>query len=552
MNIPEPGAPEAPAPESAPNNQVNNPVVTPESSVQPGPAAAPPAPVKRSRRKLYISLVILILLVVGAAAWLLLKPDNKPAVVTKKDIPLIRFGSEASGEIPQYPLKYTTADIELFTTQQLFEGLVGYKNETQIVPLLAQSWNNPDNNTWVFNLRHDVKFHSGRTMTAQDVKFTLDYAISHRNDDDSAFSGFTAGIKSVTINNPYQVTITTDSPNATLLFNLGMLGIVDSKATLGDYNAGTGPYIVKPGTKPTSTSIDLAAANNYWQGHVYTREVRISLYSDDNNKMAKDAASGKLDLAGPLDENDLKTVNNFQTISIPDLGTSYIGINSNNPASPLHNLAARQAATYAMNIPEILKAAKIKGVPNNQIVPSSLAGHDPSIPNTSYNPEKARQLLSGVSNAKNQITFAHPTLDNLASKEMMRQLSAVGFNIKDVPIDDFNTFLNDTYGGKYDLFTLADTSASDGLPILSDILINVDYYHNPKVDSLIEDANSTLNTSSRIKDMQQIAQIVYNDKPVIPLYSHSRNYIYNNKNYVLNTDLADLSISNYFWKVYQR
>src|SRR5690349_9539344 len=52
----------------------------------------------------------------------------------------------------------------------VFEPLIWFSEATsQNEPLLATTWSNPDPNTWVFNLRRDVKFHDGSDFTADDV-----------------------------------------------------------------------------------------------------------------------------------------------------------------------------------------------------------------------------------------------------------------------------------------------------------------------------------------------------------------------------------------------
>ena len=212
----------------------------------------------------------------------------------------------------------------VFTDSQLFEGLVGYQDQIKIKPMLATSWSNPDDSTWVFNLRHNVKFHSGRTMTADDVKYSLDYAVAHQGDNGSATQlALASSINSVKVLNPYQVQITTNGPDAVLLNRLAALYVVDSKAKLGDPNAGTGPYMIKPGTiKPNASALDLVAVNNYWGGHVYTRAVHFQEDATED-QMTKDAAAGKLDIAGDFNDKQVAQVKSAQPKAIWSKPSSY-------------------------------------------------------------------------------------------------------------------------------------------------------------------------------------------------------------------------------------
>lgn len=523
--------------------------VTPNSQA----GASLPAPPPKSRKIPYLALVILLIVGVCAASYLWLRPAKKQTIGGKSDIPILSTAEVGGGNIPQYPISYANDATDVLVESQLFEGLVGYKNQNQIVPLLAAGWTNPDDTTWVFNLRHNVKFRSGRILTATDVKYSLDYAVAHQdaNGPNSAFSAFAHNINAVKVINPYRISVTTSGPDATLLAELGPIGIVDSRAKLGDYNAGTGPYKVKIGTTPSSSKIDLVANDDYWQGHVYAREVKISAY-DDKSKFLADAADGKFDYSGPYSQKELTKLNAYKLISLPDQGLTYLGINTNNAASPLHSLAARQAVAYAMNIPQIIKAGSIVATQTNQLVPTSLPGYDPSIQTVKYNPAKAKELLDSAPNHNAPIVFATGA-ESPQDDEMVNELKAVGFNVRLAAISDFGSFVNDAYAGKYDIFTLIDTSATvDGLPLLSDQLINTQYYDNPKVDQLIKQASSTINTSQRINYMQQVAQIVDTDKPIIPLFTQDQLYALIKPSYVINTDLPDLGGSSYFWKDYQK
>src|SRR6185369_11833749 len=57
--------------------------------------------------------------------------------------------------------------------QIMFSSLVKKDAHSAVQPDLATSWDVPDPKTYVFHLRHDVKFHDGRPLTSKDVAFTF-------------------------------------------------------------------------------------------------------------------------------------------------------------------------------------------------------------------------------------------------------------------------------------------------------------------------------------------------------------------------------------------
>lgn len=62
----------------------------------------------------------------------------------------------------------------LVFSEQVYDTLLRFDDKLQIVPCLATSWEQPDSRTYIFRLRKGVKFHNGREMTSEDVKFTFD------------------------------------------------------------------------------------------------------------------------------------------------------------------------------------------------------------------------------------------------------------------------------------------------------------------------------------------------------------------------------------------
>jgi peptide/nickel transport system substrate-binding protein len=94
----------------------------------------------------------------------------------------------------------------------VFDPLVRYAQDMSIEPRLATRWERVDDNTMRFFLRQGVKFHSGNTFTAKDVKFTIE-----RLKISVDFKGLFEPFVGATVVNDYTVDITTKKPYALLL-----------------------------------------------------------------------------------------------------------------------------------------------------------------------------------------------------------------------------------------------------------------------------------------------------------------------------------------------
>ena len=65
--------------------------------------------------------------------------------------------------------------------EQAYDGLTAFDAKLNIVPALAESWETPNETTYIFHLRRGVKWHDGTEFTAEDVKYTFDYIIEPKN-----------------------------------------------------------------------------------------------------------------------------------------------------------------------------------------------------------------------------------------------------------------------------------------------------------------------------------------------------------------------------------
>ena len=126
----------------------------------------------------------------------------------------------------------------------LFDSLVRRDEHFNLEPWLAESWEIPDPLTYIFHLRHGVRFHNGQPLTARDVKWTFDSLISGKLR--SAKASTYAPVDHVEAPDDYTVIFHLKQPFAPLLWNLsdGAIGIVPygSGEDFNRHPIGSGPF----------------------------------------------------------------------------------------------------------------------------------------------------------------------------------------------------------------------------------------------------------------------------------------------------------------------
>src|SRR5688572_3006922 len=120
----------------------------------------------------------------------------------------------------------------------IFESLVRLTPDYQIEPLLAESWEFVEPNTWRFVLRQGVTFHDGTPMTAEAVQWSFARV--------ALAGGGSIGVdeNSVAIVDDYTVEITPSRPNRRLVQQLNhpVYSIVAPNSEPAETRIGTGPF----------------------------------------------------------------------------------------------------------------------------------------------------------------------------------------------------------------------------------------------------------------------------------------------------------------------
>jgi peptide/nickel transport system substrate-binding protein len=497
-------------------------------------------------------LAVLALAILGGAGYGIYaitqkdKDSDKPAVVShKQDIAQLNVGV-IGGSIALYP-KGANDSYAQTISQQVYEGLVKYEDQTKVVPLLATGWNNPDSSTWDFDLRKDVTFHNGHTMKAADVVDSLNAA--RENKDLSMYSDTMQDVKAL---NDYKVEIKTAKPDAFLLNKLSYLMILDSKDLAAtDTSNATGPYELKSGTQPTDTGIQLTAFDKYHGGHVYVRNLNITVESDEETA-SKDFKAGKINMVGEYNSaepDQLKGVS-YHKITVDDPGVTFMTINST-ATGPLQNVKVRQAIKDSIDIEALINNVGVSAEPASQLLTKALPGYDPSIPVAKRDIAKAKQLLTeaGYPNGLT-LTVEVASSGGPVGNEIARQAKEAGITLNVVVESNFDKLVEDLSSGKTQLTVLAYSSdLQDGSEVFDTVLRQSGNYKSADLDKYLSDVTSTVDQEKRLKDLQQASQTTVEDVAAIPLFNRQRTWLMD-KPYTVQFDTIASDPGVYFWKAY--
>ena len=260
---------------------------------------------------------------------------------------------------------------------QIMEPLLLLDMNSQPVPALATDWapSSDDPNVWVFNLRQGVSFHDGAAFTSQDVKFSLERAMSENSD----YKELLASVTEVRAPSDYVIEIVTNGPNPIMPANLTNLFIMDQDwaeangaVDVQDYEGGEDTFAAKNanGTgayKLVSREPDvktvLSINESYWGADEFPMDVTEIIYTPIQNPATRVAAmlSGELDFIQDVPVQDLARVDatdGLKVATAPQNRVIFFGLNQGaadlandnvDGKNPLADLRVRQAMNMAIN-----------------------------------------------------------------------------------------------------------------------------------------------------------------------------------------------------------
>jgi peptide/nickel transport system substrate-binding protein len=167
----------------------------------------------------------------------------------------------------------------------MYDDLVYFDADNKVQPNLAESWDvQNDGATLVFKLRKGVKFHNGRELVADDVKFSVERLQSQA----SVFARDYAAIQSVEVIDPYTARMSFGKPFPGVFRMLAQFKggeivareAVEQNGDLARTGIGTGPFMFDHWTP--GSEIVLKRNPNYWRpGLPYLDGINFKIIPDE-------------------------------------------------------------------------------------------------------------------------------------------------------------------------------------------------------------------------------------------------------------------------------
>lgn len=326
------------------------------------------------------------------------------------------------------------------------EALTSIDERGEIIPFLAERWDvSPDAQTYTFTLRDGIQLHNGRPLTADDVKWSLDWIKDPANQ--SFYFGFLTNV-TIEAPDPKTVRLTSSVPDVTLP-TVAMFCTILAPESLGADGQpaqlfGTGPFI-HDGYTP-GEGFKTLRNNNYWRAAPYLDGVEVKNISDPLAR-ASAVRSGSLDSVYLFDPTQRPLIADDPSLVVqPQLFpyTPTFIYNVKNPQGPMADPRVRRAIALGLNRQELMEAFVGPGGPgqlNNQpYAPDSVWRLDMRDQFLNRDLETARQLLAeaGVAGGFSTNIVVVPDF-RLLAEVAQAQLSELGIQLDIEVTPDYTT-----------------------------------------------------------------------------------------------------------------
>jgi peptide/nickel transport system substrate-binding protein len=434
-------------------------------------------------------------------------------------------------------------------SQLLFDPLVRFGPGMTLEPRLAVRWQKIDERTTRFFLRPNVKFHSGRTLSANDVVWTL-----NRLKKSPDFKGLFAPFEGARVIDNLTVDLITKKPYP-LVLNLATYIFPMDRAfyTGTDKNGRPKDAIVKGGDSFASTHESGTGPFEVvqWQQGVRMVLKRFPGYWDKNSPgnvdrivftPIKDSATrvaallaGDVDFIAPVPPGDLDRVAHAPCCTLVTMpSTRVLTLELNEARVPaFKDRRVRLAVSYAINRDGIVqKIMRGFATPAGQLSPPGYAGHDDAL-KPRYDLNKAKELMREAGYANGfSVTMMAPNNRYIEDYRVAEAVAAmlakinITVDLQTMPKAQYWQAFDARAGGIMMIGWQSDTQDSANMyeflvmtpnPKTGFGQYNAGDYSNPEIDELTLQSQTMTDPVARAAVLKKIERLIYEDAAIVPL-----------------------------------
>jgi peptide/nickel transport system substrate-binding protein len=435
---------------------------------------------------------------------------------------VIGKGQEAVGFDPGVVTAASSFDL----ISIVYERLVEFDEAGEPQPMLAESWDIPDDLTYTFTLRQGVTFHNGQPLTAADVKHTFD-RIKDEATASPRVAQFTS-VDSIEATGDLTVTFHLNEPYGPFLATLssGFSSIVPAGDTidLQSEMVGTGPVILESWKQDTETV--LAAFADYRVAEEpKLATLRYRIMPEESARLAA-IRTGEIQLTAIADPLTVESAQQSEGVQVLEQDTTdyyLLGLNCAEP--PFDDPKVRQALSLAIDRQAIVDAVFFgRGQVSGPIVPTMGDWAQPvgQLPNYTVDRDQAKALLeeAGASDLTFKILVGslYQEFESIALV-IQDQLAEIGVTVELEPVE-WGTFIDRWIARDFQSFVSYNSSGNDPDGALYSAFItdggtNAFQFSDEQVDQLLEEGRATTDPDARKETYQQVETLLAEQVPAV-------------------------------------
>jgi len=479
----------------------------------------------------------------------------------------------------------------------IMESLLTRNSDTmEWEPGLAKEWTiAKDGKSFEFTLRDGVKWHDGKPLTIEDVKFSFDAIMDPKDTYKTAhLKSYYENIKSAEITGPNKIKFTVGTlyfNNFTMVAGLTVVPMhlyknpsKEQEKILNKTLVGTGPYMLKEFDR--AKRIVLTANPNWW-GRTAPHLKGTNNFQTLTMRFIKDSTisinsmeNGELDfLALSPDEYAQKTngpkwgksVKKVKASNKMVTGYTFVGFNLTNPM--FKSVKTRQAIVNLFDRKKMIEKLLFNySIPSTGPVYQASDYADPTVKPIPFDPKVALKALTEdgwkdtdgdkildkmIDGKKVQLSFTilEPSPDFVKYLTTFQEdAKKVGVDVQ-IKVVEWNAFIKLLDERKFEAVRLAwgggdldwDPKQIWHSESIANAGSNFVQYNNPKVDKLIDEARLIMDKKQRIVKLREVFRTIAADVPYIFLFNNKFRFYAHSDRVGREKDVYTYAIGKEYW-----